>query len=128
MKICKVLIVEDDEEIQDLLSETFSDEGYHFTLARTGGEMRAALADDPGIDIAIIDVVLPDASHGIRLAEEVAARGLPVILTSGDHTRRADMVQSGHCYILKPFRLAELLELIDATLKATEARCQRKAV
>jgi two-component system phosphate regulon response regulator PhoB len=127
MKTCKVLIVEDDKDIQDVLSETFSGEGYYFTLARTGAEMRAALASDPAIDIVIIDVVLPDAFHGIRLAEEVAAQGLPLILTSGDHTRAAEMEQSGHCYILKPYRLAELLELIEATLEATKASCERKA-
>jgi DNA-binding NtrC family response regulator len=128
MKTCKVLIVEDDDEILDVLSEIFSGEGYHFTLCRTGAEMRAALASDPEIHIAVIDVVLPDGFHGIRLAEEVAAQGLPVILTSGDHTREAEMMQSGHCHILKPFRIPELLRLIDATLKETEAKCQRKAV
>jgi DNA-binding NtrC family response regulator len=128
MKTCNVLVVEDDKDVLEVLSEIFSGEGYHLTLCRTGAEMRAALASDPEIHIAIIDVVLPDASHGIRLAEEVAAQGLPVILTSGDHTRAAEMKESGHRYILKPFRIAELLELIDATLKATGAKCQRKAV
>ena len=89
-KICKVLIVEDNSDIQEVLSETFSSEGYHFTMAGTGAEMRAALASDPGIDIAVIDIRLPGSDDGFVLAQEAATRGLPVILTSGDHTRVDD--------------------------------------
>jgi DNA-binding NtrC family response regulator len=126
-KICKVLIVEDDSDIQELLSETFSAEGYHFSLTGTGYETRAALASDPDIDIAIIDVVLRGGVNGFTLAQEVAARGLPVILTSGDHARIEEMEKSGHCHIMKPYRLSALLEIIDNTLKATKAKCERKA-
>jgi DNA-binding NtrC family response regulator len=124
-KICKVLIVEDNSDIQEVLSETFSAEGYHFALAGTGAEMRAALASDPGIDIAVIDIRLPGSDDGFVLAQEAATRGLPVILTSGDHTRADEMEKSGHRHILKPYRLASLLELIDETLKATKAKCER---
>jgi hypothetical protein len=35
------------------------------------------------------------------------------------------MEKSGHRHILKPYRLASLLELIDETLKATKAKCER---
>ena len=126
-KICKVLIVEDDSRIQEVLGFTFSDGGYHFAMARTGAEMRAALASDPGIDIAVIDIRLPGGADGFVLAQEVATRGLPVILISGDHTRAEEMGKSGHRHILKPYRLSSLLELIDETLKATKAKCERAA-
>jgi DNA-binding NtrC family response regulator len=124
-KICKVLIVEDNSDIQEVLSETFSAEGYHFALAGTGAEMRAALASDPGIDIAVIDIRLPGDADGFVLAQEVATRGVPVVLTSGDHNRADEMEKSGHRHILKPYRLTSLLELIDETLKATKAKCER---
>ena len=126
-KVCKVLIVEDDGEIRNVLADTLAGPGYHFTLTATGAEMRAALASDPEIDIAVIDVVLPGGSHGIALAQEVAAQGLPVILTSGDHRRAEAIAKSGHRYIMKPFRITSLLELIDSVLQATEAKCERPA-
>jgi DNA-binding NtrC family response regulator len=126
-KICKVLIVEDDSDLQEVLSFAFSDDGYHFAMARTGAEARTALASDPDIDIAIIDIHLPGSDDGFVLAQEAATRGLPVILTSGDHTRAEEMEKSGHRHILKPYRLASLLELIDETLKATKAKCERAA-
>jgi two-component system phosphate regulon response regulator OmpR len=125
-KICKVLIVEDDESIQQVLSDSFSLEGYHFTLAGTGAEMRTALASDPDIDIVVIDVVLPGGDGGLVLAGEAAARGLPVILTSGDHTRLDQMEKSGHRHILKPFHLSPFLKLIDEVLKAAKANCERE--
>src|SRR4051794_8369237 len=111
-KVCKVLIVEDDSEIRGVLAETLAGPGYRFTLTGTAAEMRAALASEPDIDIAVIDVVLPGGSHGIALAHEVAAQGVPVILTSGDHSRAEAIAKSGHRYIMKPFRINSLLELI----------------
>ncbi len=58
-KICKVLVVEDHEGIQEVLRESLSAQGYHFSMVTTGAEMRAALASDPAIDIVVIDIVLP---------------------------------------------------------------------
>ncbi len=125
-KICKVLVVEDHEGIQEVLRESFSAQGYHFSMVTTGAEMRAALASDPAIDIVVIDISLPGGIDGFVLAQEAAAQGLPVILTSGDHSQLPKMEECGHRHILKPFRLAPFLELIDETLKATKAKCERK--
>jgi hypothetical protein len=57
-----------------------------------------------------------------------AVHSYPLALISADHSRAEEIEQSGHCYILKPFRLAELLELIEATLKASKASCEHKPV
>src|SRR4029077_5316576 len=55
-KICKVLVVEDDSGIRELLTDVFESEGYHFVLAANAEEMRAAMVGDPDIDILIVDV------------------------------------------------------------------------
>jgi DNA-binding NtrC family response regulator len=125
-KICKVLVVEDDRGIRELLSEIFECEGYHFILTGTADEMRAALAADSGIDIVIIDVRLPGGDTGLTLAQEVFARGLPIILTSGDRANFDAIATSGYRYIAKPFRLAALLALIEETLEETQADCERE--
>ncbi len=67
-KICRVLIVEDRPEIQELLSEVFADQGYRFAVVANGGEMRKALATSD-VDVAVIDVVLPGAEDGLALAK-----------------------------------------------------------
>jgi DNA-binding NtrC family response regulator len=125
-KICKVLVVEDDSGIRELLSDVFESEGYHFVLAANADEMRAVMASDPGIDILIVDVRLPGGDSGLVLAEEAASRGLPVILTSGDRAHFDALAASGHRHIAKPFRLGALLALIEETLAATQSKCERE--
>src|SRR5882757_2603302 len=110
-KICKVLVVEDDSGIRELLSDVFESEGYHFVLAGNAAETRAAIAGDPDIDVLIVDVRLPRGDSGLVLAQEAAARGLPVILTSGDRAQFETLAKSGYRHIAKPFRLAALLAL-----------------
>lgn len=124
-KICKMLLVEDQQEIQDLCRELFASEGYRFIIVGDGPAMRRALAEDSEIDIVIIDVLLPGGIDGMTLANEVAARGLPTILVTGDHRHADSLAASGHRYLLKPFTLAAFIALIDATLRETKANCQR---
>lgn len=124
-KICKMLLVEDQQEIQDLCRELFASEGYRFIIVGDGPAMRRALADDNEIDIVIIDVLLPGGVDGMTLADEVAARGLPTILVTGDHRHFDRLAASGHRYLLKPFTLAAFVALIDTALRETKANCQR---
>jgi DNA-binding NtrC family response regulator len=125
-KICKVLIVEDDSDIRELLSGTFADQGYRFVLAAGATDMRITLASDPDIDIIVVDLHLPGGANGLVLAQEAAAQGLPVIVVSGDHSRLDEIEKSGHRHIMKPYRLSSLLELVDETLRATKAQCERR--
>jgi DNA-binding NtrC family response regulator len=126
MKICKVLIVEDDSDIRELLSGTFAGEGYRFVMATNAAEMRSALASDPELDIVVVDLHLPGGANGLVLAAEAAAQGLPVIVVTGDHSRLEEIEKSGHRHIMKPYRLSTLLELADETLKAAKAQCERR--
>jgi DNA-binding response OmpR family regulator len=59
-RICKVLIVENDDHVRDLLADVVEDEGYLFATVKTGREMRGAL-DEDDYDVVIIDVTQPPA-------------------------------------------------------------------
>jgi DNA-binding response OmpR family regulator len=124
-KICRVLIVEDRPEIQELLSEVFADQGYRFAVVRNGAEMRQALATS-AVDVAVIDVVLPGAEDGIALAKEAVAQGVGVILVTGSHDHFDMVEKSGHRYLLKPFRIHSLLTLADELLRESKIRCRIK--
>jgi DNA-binding response OmpR family regulator len=124
-KICKLLLVEDQREIQDLLHELFAEEGYRLAIVGDGAEMRRVIEHDPAIDIVIIDVLLPGGVDGLTLAGEARARGLPVILVTGDHTQSEKLKACGHRYLLKPFALAAFVELIDLTLQESRVQCER---
>lgn len=118
-RICKILVVEDNDGIREFLQALFNDEGYEIAVVAGGESMRAALAQHR-FDVALIDVTLPGADDGFALAELARATGCGVILVTGD-ARRFDAVKSsGHRYLLKPFRVERLLALVGELLAASE--------
>jgi two-component system, OmpR family, response regulator len=124
-RICRVLIVEDDGAVRGLLEQVFDAEGYRFAIAENGAEMRRAIAEGD-VDVVIIDVLLR-GENGLDLAEEAAASGCAVVLTTGDHTYEKRIGESGHKFILKPYRLSALLDVVRAALDAVRNKCETKS-
>jgi DNA-binding NtrC family response regulator len=116
------LIVEDDHGVQELLQRVLVDEGNDVAVARGGDEMRAAF-DRGRFDVVIIDVGLPGTENGIALARQAAERGCGVVLITGDHNHFEALDRTGHCYLLKPFRVEKLLEATQQAAEAVNARC-----
>jgi two-component system phosphate regulon response regulator OmpR len=127
-RICKVLVVEDNDEIRQLLGNVFHHEGYHFVMAGDARGMRQVLTAHPDVDVVILDVRLPGSENGLSLAKELAGKSYGVILVTGDHRHADRLEMSGHRYILKPFRMASLLELVDRVLNETKRQCERGGV
>jgi two-component system OmpR family response regulator len=121
-RICNILVVEDDDSVRTLLGEVLDHAGYEFRLARDGAEMRAALAEET-FDVAIIDIALRGGEDGFVLAEVASEKGCGIVLTTGDPERRARLEVSGRRYLMKPFRMKELIDLIDEVLRDNAARC-----
>lgn len=124
-KICKVLIVENDRDIQQLLSDVFEYEGYRFTTVADGIAMRDALAQGD-IDVVIIDVVLPGGENGFDLAKQATDLGHGVILVTGHGGHYDAVTKSGHRYLFKPFKMNSLFALVDQVLRETHVRCVTK--
>lgn len=124
-RICKVLIVEDHDEVRELLEAAFEDRGFEFAAVETGEEMRAALDADE-YDITIIDVLLPGGEDGFALAESARELGCGVILITGDHRHLERLDKSGHYHLLKPFRLHDMMTLIDRVLDESANLCVRR--
>jgi DNA-binding NtrC family response regulator len=126
-RICKVLVVEDDRYIQELLGDVFAHEGYRFVCVGTAEAFRRALDGEDALDVAVIDVVFPGGGDGLDLAREAAARGLGVILSTGHHGHFEAVRDSGYHYVLKPFRIAALLQAVEEALAAAKRHCVREA-
>lgn len=124
-RICNILIVEDDDSVRALLGDVLDHAGYEFTLARDGTEMRAAL-DAELFDVVIIDISLRGGEDGFTLGEVAREKGCNVILTTGDPERRVRLEASGRRYLMKPFRMKQLTELIDEILRDDAALCVRR--
>jgi DNA-binding response OmpR family regulator len=97
--------------------------GYRFTLAKDAIEARTAIERDE-FDIAIIDATLPPWEDGHQLAEFASSCGIGVIMISGDPRQGEVLERSRHAHLHKPFRLAQLLRLIEDVLREIQAACQ----
>jgi two-component system, OmpR family, response regulator len=124
-RICKVLIVENNDDVRDLLGEIFHDEGFRFSMVKTGAEMREAL-DEDDYDIVIIDVTQPGHEDGFALAEIARDQGCGALLVTGDHRYLERLDASGQHYLLKPFRVQQLVGIVDKILTETAAQCVRR--
>ena len=124
-RVCKVLIVENDDYIAELLGELFDEEGFLFTTVATGDAMEKKL-DEDDYDIAVIDVTQPGDKDGVTLAAIARAQGCGVILTTGDHRHSERLEESGHFYLLKPFRMRDLMTVVDQILTIASMECVRR--
>jgi two-component system, OmpR family, torCAD operon response regulator TorR len=122
---CSVLVVEDDPGVQELLRHVLVEEGNEVALARDGKDMRAAF-DRGNFDVVIIDVRLPGSENGIALARQASERGCGVVLITGDHNHLEALERTGDRFLLKPFRVEQLLDTTQQVVEAIQARCSIK--
>jgi DNA-binding response OmpR family regulator len=121
-RICRILIVEDQGDVADLLAEFFSDEGYRIAAAATVAAMDEALRHEE-FDVAIVDMTLPGGESGWTAAERLRSCNVGVILVTGDHEQMARLEASGAHHLIKPFRLHALLALVEQVLQEMQAVC-----
>jgi two-component system, OmpR family, response regulator len=124
-RICKVLIVENDDHVRDLLADVVEVEGYLFATVETGREMRDAL-DKDDYDIVIIDVTQSSPEDGFALARVAREQGCGVILMTGNPHYIERLKDSGEHYLLKPFGIRQLTALADKVLTEIAAQCVRR--
>lgn len=117
----KILIVEDDTNINNLLREALSKEGYSCEQAFSGTEAKLLLnMQKYGYALVLLDLMLPGIS-GEAVLEEIRKKGnLPVIvLTAKDSLdEKVEVLTSGaDDYITKPFNPLELVARVKSHLR-----------
>ena len=122
----KILIVEDEPEIRELLSFTLSREGYDVLEAETA-EAALLKMDSRMPDLAVVDWMLP-GMDGVELARRIrrdeVGSDLPIIMLTarGDEPDKLKSFASGvDDYITKPFSPRELLARVKALLRRSGA-------
>ena len=115
----KILVIEDETAINDLICMNLEIAGYLPVPFFDGEEFSRHLSEEDGYDLALLDIMLP-GKDGFALLEELTAHGIPVIyLTAkGDLPSKVKGLKSGaEDYIVKPFEMLELLVRVDNVLK-----------
>ena len=122
----RVLVVEDEPDIRDLLAFHLEREGYQVTRATTGPEALRQLRVAPP-DLVILDLMLPEMD-GLevcrRLRAEPVTAALPVIMLTakGDEVDRVVGLEIGaDDYVVKPFSPKEMLARVRAVLRRAHA-------
>ena len=116
----KILIVDDDLAIGNLLEETLNGAGYHTMRAYSGTEALLAIANIRP-DLVLLDLMLPGLS-GEELLPKL--KGIPVIVLSAkvDVENKVDLLLGGAAdYVTKPFNTKELLARIAVQLRNATA-------
>ncbi|HEY6139765.1 MAG TPA: sigma-54 dependent transcriptional regulator [Thermoanaerobaculia bacterium] len=117
----KVLIVDDEEVLRDVLETVLRREGFDVSLAASGEEALNVLDGDPDVDLVILDVMLPGISGIDTLrAVRIANPTLPVIVitafSSIDGAIEA-MKHGAFHYIPKPFKNEEVILTVNKALE-----------
>ncbi|MDZ4723842.1 MAG: response regulator [candidate division Zixibacteria bacterium] len=113
----KILIVDDDPLLQELLNDTLSAVGYQ-TLSTSNATEALGLLQKSDIDLVITDIKMPDI-NGFQLLKLVRLHypQMPVIFISGYATPEMISAAGPDGFLLKPFRIAQIEELIEKTLE-----------
>lgn len=114
----RILIVEDERPISDLIKMSLLDEGYHCTCAYDGQEA-ADILEWENFDLILLDIMLPKID-GYELLEYIKLYQMPVIFITAkaDVKDRVKGLKAGaEDYISKPFEIIELLARVEAVLR-----------
>lgn len=114
----KILIVEDEEPISNLIRMNLTKAGYQCKCA-FDGETAADMMEENNFDLALLDIMLPGI-NGYELMEYARSLDLPVIfITAMDKVDdKVKGLRSGaEDYIAKPFEIAELLARVETVLR-----------
>ncbi|MFC4440689.1 hybrid sensor histidine kinase/response regulator [Caulobacter henricii] len=113
----RVLLVEDDPQVAEMVDAMLSDLGHTVSRAAGVDEALDCLARDPAIGLVLSDVIMPGGRSGVDLAESLARShpGLPVVLCSGYTGGDQGRAQAGAWpFLSKPFSLDSLARALSA--------------
>ena len=114
----RILIVEDEKPISNLLRLSLTKEGYACTCAFDGAEA-ADLLERGRYDLVLLDVMLPEID-GFELMEYIRPMEIPVIFITAKNAvndRVRGLRAGAEDYIVKPFEIVELLARVDVVLR-----------
>ena len=113
----KLLIVDDDLNVQRLYKEELEEEGYDIVIAGTGKEA-LEMFEKENPDIVTLDILMPDID-GISLLRKMKEQrpDIPIIMSTAYDYRDDFAVWASEAYIVKSSDLSELKKTIEKLVK-----------
>ncbi|MBD5547177.1 MAG: response regulator transcription factor [Lachnospiraceae bacterium] len=114
----KILIVDDEKPICDLIDLNLSASGYHCTSVQNGLDA-IDLIEEEVFDLILLDIMLPGAD-GYDVIEYIRPLKIPVIFITAKHEvkdRVKGLKLGADDYLVKPFDVVELVARVEAVLR-----------
>src|SRR5688572_2162806 len=125
----RILIVEDDADIREMVAEYLGGQGYEVQQAQSGGDMREAVERNLP-DVVLLDVRLP-GEDGLTLARYLRERydvGIIMVTAAGGVVDRVVGLEVGaDDYVTKPFDPRELLARLKSVMRRLQSRAPAEA-
>ncbi|MEO0343393.1 MAG: sigma-54 dependent transcriptional regulator [Pseudomonadota bacterium] len=128
-----ILIVDDEQDIRDLISDILQDEGYATQKAAESDTAFEVITKSPP-DLIILDIWLKDSRlDGIEILKAVKRDnpGIPIVIISGHGNIElavAAIKQGAYDFIEKPFNIDQLLVVISRAMEASKLRRENAAL
>ncbi len=128
----KILIVDDEVDIRNLVRDILSDEGYATLVAENSKQVYDLMGKDKP-DLVVLDIWLRDSRHdGLQILEVLKAQGsqfidIPVVMISGHGTieTAVNAIKIGaYDFIEKPFKSDRLLLMVKRALEASALKLE----
>jgi PAS domain S-box-containing protein len=118
----KVLLVEDNPEVQDVVGMLLEQLGYRVFLAESAAAALQLLASGETVDLVFTDIVMPGELDGVALARRVKEEypDIAVLLSTG-YAKAANALEAGFPILRKPYQLTVLARAIRKALDTEPA-------
>jgi two-component system phosphate regulon response regulator PhoB len=123
----KILVIEDEEDLNQTLSFNLENEGYKVTPALKGSEALEILENESPPDLVILDLMLPDMPgldicRHIRSKDSLKNISVIIVTAKGEEVDRVVGFELGaDDYIVKPYSVRELMLRIQAQLRRNDS-------
>jgi len=108
-----VLVIDDQPAIRGIVQTALEEDGAFRVSAASTGDDALARFDGDTPDLIVLDLVMP-GMHGLELAAHACARGIPVVLMTGEPGMTATLEGLACPHLHKPFRMEQLLDEVRA--------------
>ncbi|MBN1970473.1 MAG: response regulator [Candidatus Delongbacteria bacterium] len=118
----KIMVVDDDLEMREILKEIFLDQGYSISLASNGKVALDMIYDKKEYDLVITDINMP-VMGGIELTKRIKSidNKLPVLIITAFGDKESLGRKHGDGFLKKPFELTSIISMVDYLCKKEKA-------
>lgn len=119
-----ILVIDDDIQICELLTDTFEEHGYKVNTASSGEQALSLLKNDPNFSLIFLDLILPDINGLVLLQQLKSFTTAPIIMLSGLDSESDIVVgleMGADDYIPKPFYPRVVVARAKAVLRRNQS-------